>query len=309
MKKKMTIILIVVLLLTGCARKAPPQMMDQYTESIREGGGNKSWDMLTVEANEADMPMESPSAAYLPYEGAKIIRTLSYTLRTSRFDEDRQFITQLTAELGGYIENSYEYASGYDNRNFRNISLQLRIPSGRLDEFQTRFETDRTLNSKNLSQNDVTSTYVDVEERIKNLQARIVRYREMLNDADAMSDMIEIEQALSETTFELESYLSQKKSLDSRIDFSEVYIEMNEVADPLQVKSDESFIKRLQEGFVGGINGFIRGVQSIILFVVSNIFWLITIVGVIFLIRKLPPLKRPILKRQKQKIDVEDKKE
>ncbi len=309
MKKKMTIILIVALLLTGCARKAPPQMMDQYTESIREGGGNKSWDMLTVEANEADMPMESPSAAYLPYEGAKIIRTLSYTLRTSRFDEDRQFITQLTAELGGYIENSYEYASGYDSRNFRNISLQLRIPAGRLDEFQTRFETDRTLNSKNLSQNDVTSTYVDVEERIKNLQARIVRYREMLNDAEAMSDMIEIEQALSETTFELESYLSQKKNLDSRIDFSEVYIEMNEVADPLQVKSDESFMKRLQEGFVGGINGFIRGVQSIILFVVSNIFWLITIVGVIFLIRKLPPLKRPILRREKRKIDVEEKKE
>ncbi len=299
MKKWMTIILIVLIILSGCSSKSAQSVDGAVREPVHEGGAAQDMSEDSMPSQPAPEP-EEPAGGFAkpPYEGAKIIRTLNYTLRTSEYDADVKFIHQLAEELGGYVENSYEYASGVYGESLRSLSLQLRIPSLRLGEFQTRFEADRTLNGKQLSQSDVTTTYTDTEARIKNLETRIKRYREMLSEAETMTDIIEIERALSEATYELESYESTKKDLDSRIDFSQVSIEMSEVSDPLQVKAKDSFFQRLQEGFVSGINGFIAGVQGIVIFLASNFLWLILLAVLVVLGRKLLHLRKPHLPRK-----------
>lgn len=306
MKRIVIGFLLVAMILTGCATKssfAPPN--EQVPVFVGEGGSSENYSR-----DVSDIPAVEVDPISKPYESAKIIRTLSYALRTSEYEKDRQFLDQLVQELGGYVSNSYEYARSYYEEELRHLTLQLRIPSSRLGEFQSRFEADRTLNSKHLSQTDVTLTYVDVESRIKNLEARIARFREMIQEADTMSDIIEIERALSDATYELEGYQSQKKDLDSRIDFSQIDIEMDEVSDPLQVKAKSSFIQRLQEGFISGINGFIEGMQSLAIFLAEKILWLTVLGLVIYLFKKFGKWKPfPFRRKRKKELPPDEKEE
>ena len=74
----------------------------------------------------------------------KIVRNASLTIRSAQYDEITARLQESIAAMGGYVENLYQYGE-----TVRRVSLSMRVPSDRLDEFLTGAEglgrvTDRS---------------------------------------------------------------------------------------------------------------------------------------------------------------------
>ena len=76
---------------------------------------------------------------------------------------------------------------------------------------------------------DVTLDYVDVESRKKMLETEQQRLLELLETAESLDDILTIESRLTEVQYELDSKESQLRTYDNQIDYSTVYLDINEV--------------------------------------------------------------------------------
>jgi hypothetical protein len=87
--------------------------------------------------------------------------------------------------------------------------------------------------SANESVEDVTNTYVDTQSRLKNLRAEQSRLLELLTHAQTLSEILAIEQRLTDVEEKIESSQAQMNTLTSRITFYPVTI----VLEPMPVKT------------------------------------------------------------------------
>jgi hypothetical protein len=144
-------------------------------------------------------------------------------------------ISRAVNSYGGYFENQSidDYASEYSTRRYG--SYTIRIPADKLDTFLTDIGDAGTITSQSVSAEDVSLEYVDVTARLSSLESERDRLNELLTQAELVSDIIEIESQLSTVQYQIESYTSQKKLLEGRVNYSTVYLyatENREVSHP-----------------------------------------------------------------------------
>ncbi len=205
-----------------------------YTDSIRgdeapameEGGWNGSASSYAKASGETPSVGESEAAQT---SGRKLIRTVSLELQTLEFDTFTGKITELVAELGGYVENSSFNGNSIYYTSDRNASYTLRIPAARLDSFVDQVGAMANVTYRNENTQDVTLQYVDMEAHKKSLQTEYDRLLELLAIAESVDAIVTLEARLSEVRYQIESYESQLRIYDNQVDYSTVYLKVNEV--------------------------------------------------------------------------------
>ena len=58
--------------------------------------------------------------------GRKLVRTASLTIRSTAFESDVEKVTALLKELGGYVENLYQFGDTQSGST-RTVSLSMRV--------------------------------------------------------------------------------------------------------------------------------------------------------------------------------------
>ncbi len=171
---------------------------------------------------------------YEPADSRKLIRNANMTIQTEHYDDSVQAVYAAIEAAGGYIESSYTYGSS--EYSGRSMNITIRVPADRLDSFMEAGEGFGVIRSSNVWQEDVTYSYVDMETRLETLYTKKERLLALLEQATEMADIIELESALSDTIYEIESYTSSLTKLDNRISYSTVTVNLQEVykAEPVQ---------------------------------------------------------------------------
>ena len=90
-------------------------------------------------------------------------------------------------------------------------------------------ESVGTVTSREESLRDVTQEYIDVDSRIRALETEQQSLLELLQKADKLEDILEIQDRLSEVRGSLESLKGQMQALQNQIDYSSVTIYAQEV--------------------------------------------------------------------------------
>mgnify|MGYP004608718181 CR=1 FL=1 len=124
--------------------------------------------------------------------------------------------------------------------------------------------------SSSRSTEDVTLQYVDTESRIAALKTEQTRLLELMEQAETMSDLLEIESRLTEVRGELERYASQLKVLDNQIDYATVNLSLSEVTEYTPVV-EKSRLEKIRDGFVSSVKGVGNLILDFISFVLMNI--------------------------------------
>lgn len=105
-----------------------------------------------------------------------------------------------------------------------------------------------------------------------------------------MEDVIAIEQRLSQVRYELESMESQLRTLDNQIDYSTVYLSIQEVK-RLTPTQEKTVWDRMKSGFVKTIyrigDGFEYGAIWFVINIPYFIIWIIVIVLAFLLLRAI----------------------
>ncbi|MCR4831000.1 MAG: DUF4349 domain-containing protein [Pseudobutyrivibrio sp.] len=238
----------------------------------------------------------------------KIVYSSYISIESKKFDEDVATIKQLVSSNGGYFESTSQYGNKeYGNRS---ADFAARIPADKYDAFMNSVGDVGSLQSKNESIDDVTSSYVDVQARLKSLNTKLERLQELEADAENVTELLEIEDRINDVQYEIENYTAQKKVYDDQVDYSRVDINVAEVATYSEVKADTAW-NRFADAFQNSLVAFLAFIQGFIIAIIYLLPYLIILAIVLFIIFRVKKKKggRKLFKLGKKKDRVEEKNE
>ena len=243
---------------------------------------------------------ESGSTA-LP-EGRKWIITVNMDAETEDLDALMASLDETILSLNGYVEDQDSYnGSLYSSRRYRNANLTIRIPAERVDEFTAQVSGIANVVSTELSRQDITLNYVATESRVTALETEEARLLELMEQAETMADLLEIESRLTDVRYELENRASQLRLYANQVDYATIYLSINEVQEYTPVE-DPTVWERISGGFVSSLKSLGSGLVDILVWILASspylVLWGLIAAAVILLVKKLR--KRRAAKRPKK---------
>jgi hypothetical protein len=163
----------------------------------------------------------------------KIIKTGEITVEVPNVASALAAVRSMAVELGGYVGGAQ--AGTLDDA----ATLTLRIPADKFDDAMARVQGIKS--SKVLSQSqreeDVTSAVVDLDARLKNLQASEAQYRALLAKAQKIEDILSVQSRLDDVRGQIEQLSAQLKTLNNQADLSTLTVTLQPTAKPIQEAS------------------------------------------------------------------------
>ncbi|MEI3092680.1 MAG: DUF4349 domain-containing protein [Oscillospiraceae bacterium] len=291
--KKMTAILVTLCmlaaLLAGCGGASKStQAFDAAAAAPAEAANGAYYDMESAKSEDGGLTGDTDSTV-LP-EGRKWIITVNMSAETEDLDALMEALNGKISGLGGYVEDQDSYnGSMYSSRRYRSASLTVRIPAQRVDEFTEEMSGIANVVSTNLSREDITLSYVATESRVKALQTEEARLLELMEQAETMADLLEIESRLTDVRYELENRASQLRLYDNQVDYATIYLSIDEVQEYTPVE-EPTVWERISGGFVSSIKGVGNGLLDLLVWVLAKSPYLVILggvtVGVVVLVKK-----------------------
>lgn len=305
------VLLTAAVLVSGCGGSGK----DSYAapQEAAGGSGNYRGDAAATSSNSAyeeDYEYEAAAAeeaamdsAEAPAEGApteagirqaqdgeKIVYTANLEIQTLGYDESVKSIRRKITAAGGFIEAEYESDSNYrwyeenSEGSTRYLSLTIRIPSEQFNAFLESLEGDGKVTSRSVNASNISQRYSDTEATKKALEIEQERLLQMMDRAETIEDMITVEARLSEVEQELNNYRTQLSGMDRDVQYSTIYVNLQEVRRYSQAVTEVTYLERLQEAAEDAITGFVDFLQGLSLFVVRNFPYLLILLVLILLI-------------------------
>ena len=136
---------------------------------------------------------------------------------------------------------------------YRNISI--RIPNRSFDAFLNEISNGVTyFDKKEISSQDVTEQFIDIEARLKAKRTLENRYLQILNKATKVSEILEIEKELAIIREEIEAKQGQLQYLQSKVSMSTVIIEIY-TENPSGSSATISYGSKMGNAIKSGFNG------------------------------------------------------
>lgn len=233
----------------------------------------------------------------------KLIKTVDLSVETKEFDQVLGTLQSQVKELGGYIENmETDNGSVYaDYRSARKSRMTIRIPKEQLDGLLEAVTDICNVVSRSESVEDVTLAYVDLESHKNVLRTEQDRLVELLSRAETIEDILTIESRLSEVRYQIESMESQLRTYDNKVDYSTVYLYIEEVEDLTPVE-EKTVWERISGGFSERLKHLGDGFVEFVIWFLVNTPYLITfaviVVAVVLIIKGM----RRRIRKKKQKL-------
>ena len=234
----------------------------------------------------------------------KLITTVNISTETEALDDTISKLCKKVDELGGYIESSNIYnGSRYSGATVRNADYIIRIPADKLNSFVETVDGVTNITNKSTSVEDVTLSYVDIESRKKALKAEEESLLGILESAEKIEDIIAVQERLSEVRYQMESIESQLRTYDNKVDYSTVYLSIQEVVQYTETQQKGAF-QRMGEGFVKSLKSVGNGLKEFFIMLVINIPQIVLLAAIVFAVIFI--VRRSNKKKTKPNINIKD---
>lgn len=224
----------------------------------------------------------------------RVIKTGTLYLTVDNTQTAVTDITSLVKDRGGFVQDSYTYTTSEDRVAGE---IVLRVPS---DKFEGLIEAAKAkakvVTSENVSGQDVTEDYIDLQSRLKSLQAQETQYNEILGQATSVEDILDVTSYLNDVREDIEIVQGRINYLDNKTDLATLTIYLSEKTELGALTDKWQPSENVRQAF----RAWVEMLQSI----VDGLVWLVIFLGppvlVIYLIVKLI-LWRVRKKRSKKK--------
>ncbi len=219
--------------------------------------GEVMYDMVVDEESEVRTQSSTQGQTSNEIE-QKIIKTAHLDFETQELEKMHQSIMQLVAQHRATVQSDNSGKSY--NKFFRQMTL--RVPS---ENFQAVVDGISNgvayFDRREVTQQDVTEEFVDIEARLKAKRELEKRYLELLKQAKNVKEMLEIERELSSIREEIEAREGRLKYLQSRVSMSTIHLNFYKTTTETGVTlSYGQKIKNALQGGWDGISVFFIGI-------------------------------------------------
>lgn len=328
MKKLTAVLLALVMLLSlaacGSAAKGQSAYSASAPAAAREDAGMANY-MVYDSAAEMEEPMPAPAEAYAggglaaeenaaatgaPAAGDiavdKIIYSASATVETTDFDESIAQLEALIAHYGGFVESSsisgnnyYHSSRGYASS--RSADYRIRIPSRDFAAVMSSLSTLGNVPYSNTYTENITSQYYDVQARLDAYRTQEQSLLDMMAKAEKVSDLLEIQNQLTDVRYHIESMQSTLTNWDRQVSYSTINLSVQEVQE-YTPEARLSFGAQLSLALSRGIKGVGEFFRDLLLWLLEAlpalILLAVVVVLIVLLVRRIR--RRRADKRAKQ---------
>jgi len=210
--------------------------------------------------------------------GQKIIKDATLKFETSDLEKTREQIQKAIVENKANIQQENEGKEGYSF--YKRITI--RVPNQNFEKLIASIGNGVSyFDEKIISSQDVTARFIDTEARLKTKRILETRYLELLKKAGKVSEMLEIEQKLSEIREEIESKEGQLKYMQRQVAMSSVYVEFYKTS-PSESGVTKSFGSKMGNALETGF----LGLSSLFLWLLEVWPFILILVALFFLMRR-----------------------
>jgi len=229
-----------------------------------------------------------------------VIRTGSIELTVTDPREKISEVRVIVENSEGMISSSniYEIRDGQYGAN-----LTLRIPNVNFDPVMEQLQALGRARNVQTGTDDVTMQYIDLQSRLNNQQAQEERLVEILEMAETVEDVLEVERELFRIRGEIETMTAQMNHLQDQVSYATIYLNIREETIPTGGISPGAFENlggRIGEAFIGSIN-FVLNAVSIAIIAFSALLPILLVLGITVILIVL--LARRLSRRKKAAAD------
>jgi uncharacterized protein DUF4349 len=158
----------------------------------------------------------------------KIVRTGALELTVKSPADAAEQIRRMAESMGGYLETAQ--IGGTKEAPVADVTI--RIPAARFEEAKAQIRQLATrVESEKTEARDMTRQYVDMEARLRNLRAEEAQYLTIMKSAYKVTDLLEVEQKLSEVRGQIEQQQAEFQTLSKQVETVAIAISLRTLAD------------------------------------------------------------------------------
>lgn len=245
-------LIILSLLITACGLRAS-NLQGGFSDpgiGIGEAPPQAPMEREFVGAEEA-MSADSAAESVLQTNGnltpeRLVIRNANMTVVVRDPAESVDDIARMAQAMGGYVVSSNTFQQTYGDATLSeplvatHASITIRVPSENLDEALEMIEEGaEEVRNRNVTGQDVTEEFTDLESRLRNLEAAEEQLREILDDAVETEDVLQVFEELRRVREQIEVIRGRMQFLEESARLSAISVELipDVAAQPLQLGS------------------------------------------------------------------------
>jgi hypothetical protein len=298
--KRLAVVLSFILLLAGCSGGMSKEDskssgdMGAKTESMENNTSDEisfskaEQDSAATDGVSGDQKAKT-NTAELSAE-RMVIFNAEMNLRVKNFEKARNALEQKAKSYNGYIVQSS--SNRYDGEQ-QSGTMTFRIPQEHFQSFLNDAEgLSVQVYNRQVSGQDVTEEYVDIESRLKSKRAVEARLLDFMKEAKKTEDLLKISTDLARIQEEIEQIAGRKKYLENQSALSTVTItiEENDVPVPKIDNENLNTWQKIKKQFAENINLLLAAGSGAIVFFVGNLPILlivgIIVTGIIIVVRR-----------------------
>ncbi len=187
----------------------------------------------------------------------KIIQRASLSIEVADFQTSSDALSQIVERADGFISDSYTYVTDTDRKRGE---ITIRVPSDRFLAVLADLETLGVVTSQHISGEDVTEEYIDLQARLNNSERQEQRLLEILELAETVEEILEVERELERVRGEIEQMTGRITYLENRIELATISVSLYEPEPITQNWGIRDALRAAFGGFVAVIRGLIIAV-------------------------------------------------
>lgn len=229
----------------------------------------------------------------------KLVYSAGIILETKDLSSGLDIVHQKVKEVAGIIQIENLYGlnpnafEGYNTDFYSspNAYMSIRIPQDKYDAFITSLKaSNENLSVKNIKSSieNMTETYYDFDSRLKSLRVQEARLFKFMETAETVSDMLAVEQNLSEVQYEIDKITNSLNTIDNDVAYAKVELEIKEVRKYSEMSENSpSFYVRLRSYIKGSVYNFVETTESILELVIYLAPFAVIITIIVLIIKKV----------------------
>ena len=272
-----------VFLLVGCSaneESAKSDMLEtdsaDYSNEVANISEEAKEESLTDQSKETESSKETKTQRM-------IIHNAAISANVKELSVAQEKITQKVKKYNGYIVESTVYQESESNSYGKMV---VRVPEEHFETFLVEAESEVTkVLEHNVTGEDVTEQYVDLESRLKSKRAVEARLLVFMEKAEKTEDLLKISDDLAKVQEEIEIIVGKMKFLENQTSLSTIEMTLyeNKIVVPSIENDDLNTWEKIKKQFVTSINFLLSIGSSILVLLLGNLPVLI-ILGVLVLI-------------------------
>ncbi|HZI60851.1 MAG TPA: DUF4349 domain-containing protein [Pyrinomonadaceae bacterium] len=259
MKSPIGLVLVLLMAFAGCssardaatnAPSAESRQLKAATTAQTETIASQNAEFQEVSLTRADTAASAAEAA-----DRKIIRNANLTMEVKSTSDMQHKVTSIAESHGGFVvtSESKQREDADPEKRTLDIKLVVRVPSERFGSALDQIRgLANTLREENVTGQDVTEEFIDLEARIRTQRALELQFLEIMKQARKVEDALEVQRQIADVRTDIEKLEGRKRFLENRASLSTIVVALE---GPRQiVVNTTTFGRSLREAVAEGVD-------------------------------------------------------